>query len=59
MNDTPDVTRQVEDFLTSKADALKTVQSSYKQIVTAIAANVDWMNRNSATLVQWFESKGF
>ena len=59
MNDTPDVTWQVEDFLTSKADALKTVQSSYKQIVTAIAANVDWMNRNSATLVQWFESKGF
>jgi len=45
--------------MASKADALKTVQSSYKQIVTAIAANVDWMNRNSATLVQWFESKGF
>ena len=59
MNGTPDATWQVEDFLTSKADALKTVQSSYKQIVTAIAANVDWMNRNSATLVQWFESKGF
>jgi len=53
------VSLQLEDFLASKADSLKNVQSTSRNLVTTVAANVDWMNRNADTLAQWFKSKGF
>ncbi len=43
----------------TKLEVMKTVQDSYKSILTNIAANVDWMDRNSAALIQWFELNGY
>lgn len=50
---------QVEEFLSNKADSMKTMRSSANKILTTIAANIEWVNQHAVPLIDWFQSNGF
>lgn len=51
--------KQVEEFLSNKADSMKTMRSSANKILTTIAANIEWVNQHAVPLIDWFQSNGF